>query len=212
MYQAVWGDWHHQQFTDSGVRLWLGKDMHNMFWGTVGFCGPEGGDPQHPNLLKHVYTEDQFHKLGAAPEKGKWVRLEAPIESFGLSAGQVLDGFGYMSKGDRVWWERTLLVRDGKEVPLMDGAVGVPLDQLRKVRFNVPGLKKGTKIQVVFDEREIVAEDGYFEDDLSGAPGYENLWVGIYGDKLGEQGYYGDGVFYNYNFGRVATRLYEIPQ
>ena len=31
-----------------------------------------------------------------------------------------------------------------------------------------------------------------------------------YGDKIGEAGYYGDGVFYNYNFGKIAARLYEI--
>jgi HEAT repeat protein len=36
------------------------------------------------------------------------------------------------------------------------------------------------------------------------------MWVGLYGDRLGEIGYYGDGVFYNYNWGKVAARLYEI--
>ena len=56
------------------------------------------------------------------------------------------------------------------------------------------------------------ARDGYFEDDLSGEPGYRNLWVGLYGDKIGETGYYGDSVFYNYNGGKVAARLYEIPR
>lgn len=34
--------------------------------------------------------------------------------------------------------------------------------------------------------------------------------IGLYGDKIGETGYYGDGVFYNYNWGKVAARLYEI--
>ena len=49
-----------------------------------------------------------------------------------------------------------------------------------------------------------------YEDELDLAlpPGL----VGIYGDKLGETGYYGDGVMYNYNFGKVAARLYELPK
>ena len=209
-YHAVWGKWDHKQFTDSGARMWLGKDTHQMFWGTIGFAGPEGANPQHPKLLKYIFTESQFHKLGALPAPGKWVRLEVPVETLGLD-GQVIDGFNFLSKGDNVWWERTLLVRDAKEITLCDGSVGINPAQLKSVRFNVPGLKAGAKVKVVFDEREIVAKDGYFEDDLTGKPGYQNVWAGIYGDKIGESGYYGDGVFYNYNFGRIAARLYEMP-
>ena len=190
--------------------MWLGKDTHQMFWGTIGFAGPEGASFQQPNLLKHVFTESQFHKIGELPAAGKWVRLEVPVETLGLD-GQVIDGFDFLSKGDNIWWERTLLVRDGKDIPLCDGSVGVNPAQLKAVRFNVPGLKAGDKVKVMFDEREIVAKDGYFEDDLTGKPGYQNLAYGIYGDKIGETGYYGDGIFYNYNFGRVAARLYEIP-
>ncbi|MBI4024612.1 MAG: hypothetical protein HY360_06495 [Verrucomicrobia bacterium] len=211
MYHALWGNWNHQEFTDSAVRMWLGKEMHQMFWGTMGWCGPEGGDPKNANLLKFVFTEPQFHKMGALPEAGKWARLEAPVETLGLD-GQVVDGFGYLTKGANVWWERTLLAQDGKEKVLCDGSVGIRPDKLKSVRFNVAGLKAGTKVKVMFDERDIAAKDGYFEDDLSGKPGYQNLWVGIYGDKIGETGYYGDGIFYNYNWGRVAARFYEIPR
>ena len=57
-----------------------------------------------------------------------------------------------------------------------------------------------------------MAGDGFFEDDLTGEPGYRNLWAGLYGDKLGNTGYYGDGQFYNYNSGKVAARLYEVPR
>jgi hypothetical protein len=210
-YHAVWGQWNHQAFTDNGVRLWLAKDVHQMFWGTVGFCGPDGGDPKNPQLLKYVFTENEFHHLGDVPAAGKWARLEADASALGLD-GKTVDGFGFLSKGDNVWWERTLLLRDGKETVLGDGSAGLPPEKLRAVRFTVPGLKAGTKIKVMFDQREITAGDGFFEDDLTGEPGYRNLWVGIYGDKIGETGYYGDGVMYNYNFGRVAARLYEVPR
>jgi len=212
-YHAVWGDFDHQEFTDSGVRLWMAKDMHQMAWGTIGigFCGPQGHDIKHPMLLKHTFTEEQFHSIGDLPAPGKWARLEVPVETLGI-VGLVVDGFGFASKGGKVWWERTLLLRDGKEIVLCDGSVGTAPDQLKSVRFNVGGLKAGTKVRACFEERDLIAQDGYFEDDLSGEPGYRNLWVGLYGDKIGETGYYGDGVFYNYNWGKVAAHLYEIPK
>jgi len=118
MYQAAWGKFDHNDFTNSGVRMWLAKDMHTMFWGTVGFCGPEGSDVKNPALLQYVFTEPQFHNIGALPAAGQWMRYEVPIEQIGLSEGMVIDGFGFMSKGTPVWWERTLLVRDGKEIEL----------------------------------------------------------------------------------------------
>ena len=210
---AVWGKFDHQKFTDSGVRLWLAKDMHQMAWGTIelGFCGPEGHSANNPKLLQYTFTADQFHSQGALPKVGSWTRLEVTAEELGL-VGAAVDGFGFVSHGDKVWWERTLLVRGNEEQVLCDGSVGASPASLKKVRFNVAGLKAGTKIQVAFEEREITAGDGYFEDDLTGEEAYRNQWIGLYGDKLGETGYYGDGVFYNYNWGKVAARLYEIPR
>jgi hypothetical protein len=211
-HHAVWGNFNHQAFTDSGVRMWLAKDMHQMSWGSlgIGFCGPEGHDLKHPMLLKHTFTAPQFHKLGDLPPAGQWVRLEVPVEALGLT-GKLVDGFAFISKGSKVWWARTLLERAGKEQVLCDGSAGIPPPALARVRFQVEGLRAGTKVKVCFEERDITAGDGFFEDDLSGEPGYQNLWVGLYGDRLGETGYYGDGVFYNYNWGKVAARLYEIP-
>lgn len=212
-HHAVWGDFDHKKFTDSGVRLWIAKDMHQMSWGTIdiGFCGPEGHTANHPKLLEHTFTAEQYHKLGALPKAGGWVRLEVPVEELGL-VGKVVDGFGFVNQGDKMWWERTLIVHNGQEQVLCDGSVGAPPLSLKKVRFNVEGLRARTPIKVAFEEREILSNEGYFEDDLSGEEGYRNQWVGIYGDKIGETGYYGDGVFYNYNGGKVAARLYEIPR
>jgi hypothetical protein len=212
-YHAVWGNFDHQAFTGSGVRLYMALDMHQMSWGTLGlgFCGPAGHDPKHPMLLKHTFTAAQFRRLGDLPPAGAWARLEVPVEALGLE-GKLVDGLGFVSKGSKAWWERTLLVRSGKEQTLCDGSAGIPPEALKRVRFQVTGLKPGTKVKVCFEERDIVAGNGSFEDNLTGEEGYRNLWVGLYGDKLGETGYYGDGVFYNYNWGRVAARLYEIPK
>jgi hypothetical protein len=210
-HHAVWGKFDHKGFTDSGVRLWMALDMHQMSWGTLGlgFCGPEGHNPHNPALLRDTFTAGQFRRLGDLPRAGVWVRLEVPVEKLGLE-GKAVDGFAFVSKGAKVWWERTLLVRGGAERVLCDGSAGIHPAALKRVRFEVKGLKAGTKVKVCFEEREIVARDGYFEDDLSGEAGYRNLWVGLYGDKIGETGYYGDGVFSNYNGGRVAARLYEV--
>jgi hypothetical protein len=212
-HHTVWGSFDHQAFTDSGVRMWLAKDMHQMSWGSlgIGFCGPEGHDLKHPMLLKHTFTAPQFHRLDDLPPAGQWVRLEVPVAALGLE-GKLVDGFAFISKGSKVWWERTLLVRDGKEQVLCDGAAGIHPEALKRVRFQVQGLRAGTKVKVCFEERDITAGDGFFDDDLSGEPGYQNLWVGLYGDRLGETGYYGDGVFYDYNWGKVAARLYEVPR
>jgi hypothetical protein len=212
-HHAVWGTFDHRHFTDSGVRLWMALDMHQMSWGSLGlgFCGPEGHSPHNAALLRDTFTAEQFRRLGDLPKAGAWVRLEVPAERLGLE-GKCVDGFAFVSKGAKVWWERTLLVRGGTERVLCDGSAGIHLEALKRVRFAVRGLKAGTRVKVCFEERDIVARDGYFEDDLSGEPGYQNLWVGLYGDKIGETGYYGDGVFYNYNAGRVAARLYEIPR
>jgi hypothetical protein len=211
-HHAVWGRFDHTAFTNSGVRLWMALDMHQMAWGSLGlgFCGPEGHNPKNPVLLEHTFTAPQFHKLGELPAAGAWVRLEVPAERLGLE-GKWADGFAFVSKGSKAWWGRTLLLHGGKERVLCDGSAGIPPADLKRVRFHITGLKAGTKIKVCFEERDIIAQAGYFEDDLSGEEGYRNLWVGLYGDRIGERGYYGDGVFYNYNWGRVAARLYEVP-
>jgi hypothetical protein len=212
-YHATWGRFDHPAFTDSGVRLWMAKDMYQMAWGSLGlgFCGPEGHDPKLPVLLRNTFTAPQFHRLGELPPAGTWARLEVPVEALGLD-GKLVDGIAFVSKGAKVWWERTLLLRGGKEQVLCEGSAGIPPEALKRVRFRVEGLKAGTRVKVCFEERDIIAGPGYFEDDLGGEEGYRNLWVGLYGDRIGETGYYGDGVFYNYNGGRVAARLYEIPR
>jgi hypothetical protein len=212
-HHAVWGNFNHQAFTDSGVRLYMAMDMHQMSWGTLGlgFCGPAGQNPKHPMLLKYTFTAPQFRRQGELPKAEASVPLEVPVEALGLE-GKTVDGFGFVSKGGKIWWGRTALTRGGKELPLCHGSAGIPPEALKRVRFQVTGLKAGTKVKVCFEERDIVAGDGFFEDDLSGDEGYRNMWVGLYGDKLGETGYYGDGVFYNYNRGRVAARLYEIAR
>lgn len=67
--------------------------------------------------------------------------------------------------------------------------------KLEKTRITVAGLKKGTKIRVLFEDRELVAEDGFFVDDLRGVDLYQR-----YG---GERSGYGNAP--------VALHAYELP-
>jgi hypothetical protein len=66
---------------------------------------------------------------------------------------------------------------------------------LARVKVTVAGLKKGTPVRVLFEDRELVAEDGYFVDDLRGTDLYQR-----YG---GERTGYGNAP--------VAARVYEFP-
>ena len=68
------------------------------------------------------------------------------------------------------------------------------MKQLEKVKISVSGLKKGTRVRVVFEDRDIMAEDGWFLDDFRGADLYQR-----YG---GERSGYGNAP--------VALHIYEV--
>src|SRR5262245_28095134 len=101
-----------------------------------------------------------------------------------------------MHDGGRVWWANTVLVMpDGKET----GVFGDNEDRpdpalLEKTKVTVAGLKKGTKVRVLFEDREIVADDGFFVDDFRGVDLYQR-----YG---GERTGYGNAP--------VALHIYEV--
>jgi hypothetical protein len=61
----------------------------------------------------------------------------------------------------------------------------------------VPGLKAGTKVRVVFEDREIAAGDGHFVDDFRGRDLYER---------------FGGGPYAGYGDSPVALHVYEVPE
>lgn len=113
------------------------------------------------------------------------------------AAGKLLDGVAFAHQGGRVWWADTALVSpDGMEQIVF----GVHEDQpdpetLAAARIYVAGLKKGTRVHVLFEDREIIAEDGYFVDDFRGVHLYQR-----YG---GERSGYGNAP--------VAVHVHEAP-
>lgn len=136
-----------------------------------GFMG-WGGVPAYALAMVPDKTVDQ----GAVPPAGRWVKLEVPLDKIG-AADKLVDGVGFMHQGGKVLWGRTSLVApDGSEqVVIGDDADRPAPAQLKAVKVSVAGLKKGAKVRVLYEDRDIVAEDGFFTDDFTGTDLYERF-------------------------------------
>jgi hypothetical protein len=165
---ASWG-----KFDLEGLR----KDNARAFWflrsfyrHARGFLG--WGDRVPPHAL--AFLPAATTAMGELPAAGRWLKLEVPLERVG-AAGKLLDGVGFLHDGGRAWWARTALVTAGGEETVVFGEHEdrqAP-EMLRKTRIHVAGLKKGTRVRVLFEDREIVAEEGAFTDDFRGVDLYQ---------------------------------------
>jgi hypothetical protein len=134
--------------------------------------------------------------LGPPPEAGRWVKLELPLDKVG-AAGKLLDGVGFLHDGGTVAWGRTSLVGpDGAETTVWGDSVELPPEALAAVKVRVAGLKAGTKVRVLFEDRELTAQDGFFVDDFRGQDLYQR---------------YGGGWGTGYGDAPVALHAYEVP-
>jgi hypothetical protein len=142
------------------------------------------------------YLPERAADLGALPEAGRWVKLETPLEKI-AAIDKLLDGVGFLHEGGRVAWGHTSIVApDGAETVIWGDALELPPAELAKVKIKVAGLKAGTKVRVLFEDRELTAADGSFIDDFRGQDLYQRFGGG-----------YGRG----YGDGPVALHLYEVP-
>jgi hypothetical protein len=143
--------------------------------------------------------------MGDLPAAGEWVKLEASIADLGLRKGEagdqvkLIDGVAMLHTGGRVAFaETSVQTRDDKPVVIwgeMPG--GIAAQQRDSTRVNVPGLKAGTKINVLFEDRTIIADaDGSFVDSF-------------YGEDLYQR--FGSSFHKGYGYLPVAFHLYEIP-
>ena len=173
-------------------------------------------DAGRAEVDKVAYQAGHFHNLGALPKAGTWVRLEIDADKAGL-VGKLVDGFAYLTKNGRALWDYSVLERDGKVVRVFcEDSVGIDRALLGKVRVNVPGLKKGTVVKVLFEDRTITAEDGGFFDNMEGTDTYGYEGGGVVGDLFG---FVKDEdrelarmmpSGYGYTYGPTAVRVYEI--
>jgi hypothetical protein len=141
------------------------------------------------------YIPESAKAMGELPEAAKWLKLEVELEKLG-AVDKLLDGVAGMNDGGRVWWGPALLVApDGKEHELFGDSVQQPSERLAKTKFSVPGLKSGTKVRVLFEDRELKADEGSFTDDLRGQDLYQR---------------FGGGLGIGYGDEPVAVRVYEL--
>mgnify|MGYP007073205405 FL=1 len=179
-------------------------------------------DAGRKKVDERVYQPEHFHSLGSLPKTGQWVRIELDADEVGL-VGKLVDGFAYLTNGGRALWDYTALERDGEVVRVFsEDAVGIDRAELAEGRINVPGLKKGTKVKVLFEGREIIAEDGYFVDDFVGTDTYGYEAYAPEGDLLPYPDIHAtrkdeDKVLprmlpsgHGYNYGPTAVHISEI--
>ncbi len=174
--------------TDEVKAYWFLRTFYRHARGFLGW-----GDKVAPYAREFIPTSAT--EMGALPTTGEWVKLEVPLDKLGAS-GKLLDGLAFLHDGGRAWWASTSLVApDGAETIIFgDHEDRPPPTSLEKVKVAVAGLKQGAKVRVLFEDREIIAADGFFEDDLRG----EDLYQRYGGERSG----YGDTP--------VAVRVYEL--
>jgi hypothetical protein len=189
-YAASWGKWDVAAVRANNDRsFWFLRTFYRHARGFLGW-----GDKVPAYALD--YLPAKVESMGELPAVDKWVKIELPLEKIG-AAGKLLDGVAFLHEGGRASWAGTILVApDGKETVVFGDDEDRPTaKQLEKVKISVAGLKKGTKVRLVFEDREITAEDGYFVDDFRG----EDLYQRYGGERSG----YGNAP--------VALHIYEVP-
>lgn len=142
------------------------------------------------------YVPNQATDLGLSPAAGQWVRLEIPLDAVGAT-GKLIDGVAFLHEGGSVSWGRTTIVGpDGAEQVMWGNQIGPDPEKLAEVKISVAGLPTGAAVRVLFEDRNIVAEDGFFTDDFRGRDLYQR---------------FGGGPNAGYGNTPVALHFYEIP-
>src|SRR5687768_7960490 len=145
----------------------------------------KGSDAGRETVDKKVYQKEHFHVVGAVPPAGQWHRIELDAEQLGL-VGKLVDGFAYLTRNGRALWDYSALERDGKVVRVFsEDTVGIDRSLLKNVRIQVPGVKPGAKINVLFEGRTISAQNGSFTDNFEGIDTYGQEAGGVVGDLFG---------------------------
>jgi hypothetical protein len=181
------------------VAAWR-RDLPFTIWFTRTFYrhspGFLGWDIRKALDAARRYMPEHGIDMGARPSVDQWVRLEVPLERIGAAA-KLLDGVAFLHEGGRVAWGHTSIVEpSGAETLIWGDAIELPPAALAQTRIQVAGLARGTTVRVLFEDREITAADGYFEDDFRGEDLYQR---------------FGGGYGVGYGDGPVALHVYELP-
>jgi hypothetical protein len=186
---AAWGKFDPASWSKDPERaVWFLRSFYRHSYGFLGW-DLKLLDRARPYMLSKTTP------MGPVPAPGKWLRLEIPLEKIDAADG-LLDGIAFAHEGGKVFWGPTSLIDPaGKESIIRGDFLEHPPADLARSKITVAGLKKGGTIRVLFEDRRLSAEDGYFLDNFCGQDLYQR-----YG------GSYGSG----YGNGPVALHLYEI--
>lgn len=167
--------------------------LHKFYRHAPGFLG--WGFDAKLVAASRQYLPTQLVEMGPLPKTFQWVKLEVPLDKIGV-VGKLVDGVACLHEEGFVSWGRTTIVEpDGTEFLVWGDALTLPPAQLAKTKIYVAGLKAGTKVRVLFEDRELTAADGHFTDDFRG----EDVYQRFGGD-------FGSG----YGSAPVALHLYEM--
>lgn len=168
--------------------------LHKFYRHAPGFLG-WGFDAKLVSAARQ-YLPSQLVEMGSLPRPNDWFELEVPLEKIG-AGGQLIDGVACLHEEGIVQWGHTLIVEpDGTKFTVWGDSLVLPSEQLEKTKIHVAGLKPGTKVRVLFEDRELTAADGHFIDDFRG----EDVYQRFGGD-------FGAG----YGSAPTALHLYETP-
>lgn len=185
---ASWGEVDLKPLRQDGLNLWF---LHGFYRHAVGFLG--WGNQNLTQALDWI--PDRAINMGTVPSESQTVEVQVPLDALGVVDKQI-DGIAWMHPDGRVYWGKTEIVSsDGVRQVIWDNGLGPQVDELRATKIVVPGLQKGQPVRVLFEDRTIAAEDGYFVDDFSGVDLYQR---------------YGGGDRSGYGNKPVALHLYEV--
>jgi hypothetical protein len=238
VHNAVLGKFDYESFRQGYGNILMYSELEHSVWHDINYVVDEqtyrravkvlgrqaadalkkAADAERARVDAHIYQAGHFHSLGPLPLAGKWHRIELDAEKAGL-VGKLVDGFAYLARDGRALWDYSALERDGKAVRVFcEDSVGIDRALLPQVRMIVPGLKKGTPVRCLFEDRVILADKGGFHDDFVGVDTYGYEAGGVVGDMFG---YVKDEdrelprmipSGYGYSYGPTAVHIYEIEQ
>jgi hypothetical protein len=141
------------------------------------------------------YVPERGVDMGAVPPPGRWQEVELPLVRIGAH-DKLVDGVGFIHRGGRIRWGRTSIVGPGgDQLEVWGDDVQLPPERLARTRISIDGLKAGTRVRVLFEDRELTAAGGYFVDDFRGRDLYQR---------------FGGGPTAAYGDAPVAVHIYEI--
>ena len=144
-----------------------------------------------------VYTMTNGVDLGTMPIAGTWHKIEVPLNDIGVTT-QLVDGVAFIhDEGGRAWWSHTYITNSstGESSYFIKDSIELPASELSQTKIAVAGLTEGTTVRVVFEDRTISAENGYFVDDFTGRDLYQR---------------FGGDFGLGYGAAPVALHIYEI--